>query len=510
VRKFYLTTAIDYPNALPHIGTAYEKVCADIIARYKRLGGWDTFFVMGSDEHSHNVERAAREQGLEPRQFTDIIAPKFEQIWKMLNISYDCFERSSSQRHKKAVQDIFQKIYDAGDIYKGHYEGWYCNSCERFYQEKDLIENKECPHHKRPVEWVKEENYIFALSRYREKLLDLLQEDHQFAMPEARRNEMLSFLKMGLDDVSVSRASVSWGIPLPFDPSHMVYVWFDALICYVSGIGYGEDPDKFSKYWPADVHIIGKDITRFHCVMWPAMLMSAGIDLPRMVWAHGFVHLGGEKLSKSAGLSVDPIEAAERHGADALRYYLVREIPFDRDGNFAWEKFDERYDSDLANNLGNLLQRSIAMIQKYCNGEIPTPAKLDSSDTEVVDFQQETYKNVCADLDQYRLSFALGNIWTFITRCNKYIEESAPWELKKDPAKKEKLNTVLGNLARAIKFIGGAIAPFMPETAEKVWTQIGLGDQFAAFKYADLSQLQPIPAGTRVLKPVPLFPKTVE
>ena len=509
MKKFYLTTAIDYPNALPHIGTAYEKICADIIARYKQLSGWDTFFVMGSDEHSHNVERAAREQGFEPQQFTDIIAPKFEQIWKKLNISYDQFERSSSESHQKTVQDIFQRIYDAGDIYKGHYEGWYCTSCERFYQEKDLDQDKKCPHHKREVNWVKEENYIFALSKYQQKLIDLLEKDN-FAMPEIRRNEMLSFLNGGLEDISVSRGSIQWGIPLPFDTTHTIYVWFDALICYVSGVGYWDDKERFGKYWPADVHIIGKDITRFHTVMWPAMLMSAGIELPEMVWAHGFVHLGGEKLSKSAGHSVDPIEAVDLHGTDALRYYLAREIPFDRDGNFTWEKFDERYDSDLANDLGNLLQRSITMILKYADGKVPAPGAPDPLDNEITDLQQETYKNVCANLDQYRISFAIADIWTFITRCNKYIEQTSPWALHKDPAQKERLDSVLTVLAQSLRFIGGVITPFMPETAQKIWEHLGLGDQFSALTFADLAQPAPVPEGTAVQKPVPLFPKPVK
>ena len=507
MKKFYLTTAIDYPNALPHIGTAYEKICADVIARYKRLSGFDTFFVMGSDEHSHNVERAARDEGITPQEYTDIISPKFEGIWKKLNISYDQFERSSSEHHIKTVQDVFQRIYDNDDIYKGHYEGWYCRSCERFYQEKDLEGEKNCPHHNRPAEWVKEENYIFRLSKYQDRLIELLNSD-DFALPESRRNEMLGFLKTGLEDVSVSRESIEWGIELPFDTSHTVYVWFDALLCYISGAGYWDHKERFAKFWPADVHIIGKDITRFHTVMWPAMLISAGIELPKTVWAHGWVMLGGKKLSKSAGHSVDPVEAAEYRGTDALRYYLVREIPFDRDGSFTWEKFDEVYDSNLANDLGNLVQRSVSMIIKYCAGQVPPLIEKDATDQEILNLQQETYTNATTNLDGYNLSGALENIFAFVNRLNKYVEESAPWKLKKDPAKQEKLNTVMAILAQGIKFTGGMLTPFMPETAHKIWATLGCGDEFANLKYSDLANPQPLT--TTVQKPEPLFPKIVE
>jgi len=509
MRKFYLTTAIDYPNALPHIGTAYEKICADVIVRYKRLCGYETFFVMGSDEHSHNVERAAREQGISPQQYCDYISPKFEGIWKKLNISYTQFERSSYEHHRKTVQDVFQRIYDNGDIYKGHYQGWYCKSCERFYQEKDLTEKKRCPVHDCETEWVKEENYIFRLAKYQDRLIELL-ESNNFAMPESRRNEMLGFLKGGLEDISVSRENIEWGIELPFDTKHTVYVWFDALLCYISGVGYWDKKERFDNFWPCDIHVIGKDITRFHTVMWPAMLMSAGIELPKMVWAHGWVLLGGEKLSKSAGHSVDPTEAAEYRGTDALRYYLVREIPFDRDGNFTWEKFDERYDSDLANDLGNLLQRTVSMIIKYCHGEIPPLGATDTIDEDILKFRNETYSTACANLDQYKLSLAVTDIWAFITRLNKYVEESAPWALRKDRNKQEKLQTVMAILAEGLKFTGGMLAPFMPETAEKIWKTLGIGDRFGSLQYSNLAEPAPIAGGVKVEKPVPLFPKAVD
>ncbi len=324
--KFYITAAIDYPNALPHIGTAYEKIGTDVVARYRELCGLDTFFVMGTDEHSANVEKAAAERELSPQEFTDEVAPKFVEAWNSLGIQYRAFVRSSSDRHARSVRDIFRKIYEKGDIFEGFYEGWYCNSCERFFQEKDL-EGKVCPTHNRPLEWLKEKNYIFTLSRYADRILKHIEENPGFVEPETRRNEIVSLLKSGLEDISVSRVGRQWGIPLPFDSSQTVYVWFDALICYLTGVGYSDAPEMFARYWPADVHVIGKDITRFHCVIWPAMLMSAGIALPKKIWAHGFVHLAGQKLSKSDKVMVDPVEAAKKFGADALRYFLMREIP---------------------------------------------------------------------------------------------------------------------------------------------------------------------------------------
>ncbi len=503
--RFYITAAIDYPNALPHIGTAYEKIGADVVARYKALCGLDSFFVMGTDEHSANVEKAAIDQGLSPQEFTDRVAPKFVEAWKNLEIGYTSFVRSSSDDHARSVQDIFRRIYDKGDIYEGFYDGWYCNSCERFFQQKDL-EGEVCPTHNRPLEWVREKNYIFALSRYSDRILDYIRENPGFIEPEARRNEILSLIESGLEDISVSRVGRKWGIPLPFDSSQTIYVWFDALICYLTGIGYSNDAGNFAKYWPADVHVIGKDITRFHCVIWPAMLMSAGMALPRKIWAHGFVHLEGEKLSKSGGVMVDPVEAARKYGADALRYFLTREIPFDRDGNFSWEKFEQRYSADLANDLGNLVNRVIAMIGRYCEGKVPQASGPGGTDREVIELAERTVKNVGSAIETFSLSTALTEIWAFISRCNRYVEETAPWRIRKEgPA--ERLNTILYVLAESLRIIGVLILPFMPRTAERIWQQLGLRAEFAKLRKEAIESWGGLRPGTQVGQAEPIFPK---
>ncbi|MDP2896436.1 MAG: methionine--tRNA ligase [bacterium] len=503
--RFYITAAIDYPNALPHIGTAYEKIGADVIARYKALCGLDSFFVMGTDEHSANVEKAAEEQGVSPQEFTDSVAPKFLEAWRTLGIGYTSFVRSSSERHARSVQDIFQKIYEKGDIYEGFYEGWYCNSCERFFQQKDL-DGELCPTHRRPVEWVKERNYIFALSRYSGRILKHIRENPGFIEPESRRNEMLSLIEGGLEDISVSRVAKKWGIPLPFDSSQTIYVWFDALICYLTGIGYSDDSEMFARYWPADVHVIGKDITRFHCAIWPAMLMAAGIPLPKKIWAHGFVHLDGQKLSKTAGVMVDPVEAANKYGADALRYFLMREIPFDRDGDFSWAKFEERYAADLANDLGNLVNRVIAMIGRYCGGKVPQPSTLQPIDAEIAELAEQTVKNAGSAIDEFRLSSALVEIWAFVSRCNRYVEETAPWKVRKEGTK-ERLDTILYVLAEAVRIIGGLILPFMPRTADRICQQLGLERDSGHLRRDALENWGRVAPGTRVREPQPLFPK---
>ena len=352
--RFFLTTAIDYVNSKPHLGTAYEKVCADVIARYKRLSGFETRFLMGNDEHSQNVYRSALEQGLDPLAYCDLMEQEFTRTWRHLDVSFDDFIRTTEPRHKGGVTALARSIYDAGDIYEGVYEGWYCVGCEAFKQEKDLIDGK-CPLHPTTTpQWIKEKNYFFRLSKYQQPLLEHFAAHPEFLQPDMRRNEILRLIEGGLEDISVSRAGQSWGIPLPFDPGSVVYVWFDALINYASAVGLGGDPAMFAKWWPADLHIIGKDITRFHAVIWPAMLMSAKLPLPRQVFGHGFMTLGGQRMSKSLGTIVDPIEAADRLGVDPLRLYLVKEIPFGGDGDFDWARYDERYNADLANNLGNL------------------------------------------------------------------------------------------------------------------------------------------------------------
>ena len=371
--KFYLTTAIDYVNNRPHLGTAYEKVAADVIARYKRLCGVPTRFVMGNDEHSQNVYQRAQELGVEPLAFCDRMEAEFRDVWQRLDISFDDFIRTTQPRHRAAVTRLVSRIAEAGDLYEGDYEGWYCVSCESFKPEKDLVDGR-CPIHQREPEWLKEKNHFFRLSRYRQPLLDHYAGNPHFLEPEIRRNEILRLLEAGVEDISMSRAGQPWGIPLPANPASVVYVWADALINYASAVGYGTDEELFERWWPADLHVIGKDITRFHCVVWPAMLMSAGVPLPRQVFGHGWVHWKGQKMSKSLGTAVDPLEAAERLGPDPLRLYLTREIAFGQDGDFTWDRFEERYNVDLANNLGNLVSRLASMAQRYRQGRLVSPA----------------------------------------------------------------------------------------------------------------------------------------
>lgn len=484
-KRFYITTAIDYVNSLPHIGTAYEKIGADVIARFKRMDGYDVRFQMGNDEHSVNVKKAADERGLDPKKYCDQMRVEFEKIWKELHISYDGFIQTSDPGHEEGVKRFFDVIAKKGDIYHSHYEGWYCESCEAFLTEKDLVDGA-CPNHKTKPEWLKEENYFFALSKYRDRLLEHIRKHPEFILPEVRRNEILSLLNEGLEDISVSRASFPWGIPLPNDPTHVVYVWFDALINYITAVGYGWDEKLFKKWWPADVHVIGKDITRFHCVIWPAMLMSAGVELPRTVFGHGFISLKGEKMSKTLGNVVTPLDVIKRYGADPLRYYLMREGGFGRDGDFTWENFIKRYNGDLANGLGNLVARTVGMADRFQGGKVSPP------DPKCVgDKEKELQKEAAASTERLRtfldhsggeIEFhnALSMIWDMMACADRYINEWKPWELAKS-GNKEQINTILYHLVETLRFVSVELAPFMPVTAENVWTQLGL-DHIGKFK----------------------------
>lgn len=461
MRKFYLTTAIDYVNNLPHIGTAYEKIGADVIARFKRRQGYKVYFQMGSDEHSVNVLKAAQQAGLEAKAYCNRMRMEFEKIWKKLDISYDGFVQTIDPKHARGVQKLFQTLYDNGDIEKRPYEGWYCESCEAFYTEKDL-EKGLCPNHQSKPKWLKEENYFFKLSKYRDRLLQHTQKNPSFILPAARRNEILRVMEGGLQDISVSRSSVSWGIPVPFDPSHVVYVWFDALINYITGIGFGNRPTTFKKWWPADLHIIGKDITRFHCVIWPAMLMAAGLPLPKTVFGHGFIYLKGEKMSKTLGNVITPMDIADVYGADALRYYLLRTSSFGADGDFTWDDFIRRYNGDLANGLGNLISRTAMMIEQYLEGktEKVKPKNLLPKIKEALDPES-------GDIEFHT---ALGLIWEEIAAADKTINEKKPWELAKAGKTKE-LKKVLGEVAAIIRGVAEALKPFLPATAEKIAKQ---------------------------------------
>ena len=466
--KFYLTTAIDYVNSRPHLGTAYEKVAADVIARYKRLAGFDVHFVMGNDEHSQNVFRRARELGEDPLAYCDRMAQEFKDVWRRLDVSFDDFIRTTETRHKAGTQELIRRIAAAGDIYEGHYEGWYCVSCEAFKQEKDLVDGL-CPVHRTKPDWLREKNHFFRLSKYQQPLLEHYERHPTFIVPDIRRNEILRLVESGLDDISVSRAGQSWGIPMPTDPSSVVYVWFDALINYISAVGYGTDPGLFARWWPAQLHVIGKDITRFHCVIWPAMLMSAGVPLPERVFGHGWLHLKGEKMSKSLGTIVEPLDAVGRFGPDPLRLYLVKEISFGSDGDFTWERFEDRYNVDLANNLGNLVSRIAAMAEKYRGGTLRSvgePGRLKES----ADHSVAAYK---AHMDDYSLHGGAFAVFQLIDEANTYIAEQAPWALARDPANADRLSQVLFDVAEALRIAGILLLPIMPKSAAEILRRAG-------------------------------------
>ena len=472
MKTYFLTTAIDYVNSQPHLGTAYEKVCADVIARYKRLCGFDTRFLMGNDEHSQNVFKKAQEEGLDPLAYCDQMEQVFRRAWARLDVSFDDFIRTTQPRHKAGTTEIARRLYEAGDIYEGVYEGWYCVSCEEFKQEKDLV-NGNCPLHPTLTpEWIREKNYFFRLSKYQQPLLDHFAAHPGFLQPDIRRNEILRLIEGGLIDVSVSRAGQSWGIPLPWDPSSVVYVWFDALINYASAVGLGQ-PDQaemFAKWWPADLHIVGKDITRFHAVFWPAMLMAAKLPLPRTVFGHGFMTIGGQRMSKTLGTIIDPLVAADRHGHDPLRLYLVKEIAFGGDGDFSWERYDERYNVDLANNLGNLVSRVTAMAHRYRNGRlVPSAATSDQlarlAETIVADYRK--------GMDAFALHEGAAAAYRLIDGTNEFIAATAPWTLAKDPAAADRLTQVLFDAAEAIRLAAVLLEPIMPSSSREILRRVG-------------------------------------
>ena len=467
--RFYLTTAIDYVNSRPHLGTAYEKVTADVIARYKRLLGATTRFVMGNDEHSQNVFRAARELGEEPLAYCDRMEHEFRDVWSRLDVSFDDFIRTTQPRHRAAVQMMAQRCHDAGDVYEGHYEGWYCVSCEAFKQEKDLVDGL-CPVHLTRPDWIRERNYFFRLSRYRDRLLAHFHAHADFLQPEGRRNEIVRLLETGLEDISISRAGQAWGIQLPFDPVSVVYVWFDALVNYAAAVGYGTDEGLFARWWPADLHVIGKDITRFHCVVWPAMLMSAGLDLPRHVFGHGFMTFGGQKMSKSLGTAIDPREAADRLGVDPLRLFLVKEIPYGGDGDFSWERAEERYNVDLANNLGNLVSRVTSMVDRYRGGRLEPPSLGPGRLTVVAGDAKTVYRDA---MDRYALHEAMAATFRLVGATNEFLAESEPWALARDPANADRLAQVLFDAAEALRVAAVLLLPVMPRSAAEVLRRVG-------------------------------------
>ena len=499
MKTFYITTAIDYVNQRPHLGTAYEKVGADCMARYKRLCGFDTYFLMGNDEHSTNVEREAVRRGLDPIEYCRQMSEEFQSVWRSLSISYDDFIHTSEQRHIDGVTELFRRIDENGYISKGKYEGLYCESCEEFISEKDLVDGL-CPRHKQEPARIAEENYFFALSKFEKALLDHIAAHPGFIVPKIRENEVVNVIKGGLEDVSISRSGKSWGIPLPIDPEHVIYVWFDALTNYITALGYGGvETARFDRYWPADFHVIGKDITRFHCVIWPAMLMAAGVELPHSVFAHGFISLGGEKMSKTRGNILDPAKMAGVFGADGLRYLLLREVPFDRDGDISVEILLNRDTADLANELGNLFSRTTAMIAKYFGGDLPE-RPFDKAAQMHGDLERalDGYR---AHMERMEFSRALGAYWTVVQRANRFIEEQKPWELAKDPARKEELEQVFTELLTVLVTSATVLGPFMPAAMEAMLAHLGV-------ERPGMDALPPEHIGASGLEPPkPLFPR---
>jgi methionyl-tRNA synthetase len=500
--RFYLTCAIDYVNSRPHLGTAYEKVTADVIARYHRARGRDVTFLMGNDEHSQNVERAAREKGLDPLAYCDQMETVFREAWAALDCSYDVFIRTTEKRHHRAVQEIVRRIKDRGDLFQGEYEGWYCAGCEAFKRAEELVDGR-CPDHvTRQPEWVKEQNWFFRLSAWRDRLLEHYRAHPLFVQPEFRKNEMIAQLERGLDDISISRASASWGVPFPFDPAAKVYVWFDALINYVTGAGFPDDPAAFARWWPADLHVVGKDITRFHCIIWPAMLMAAGLEPPRAIFGHGYVNLAQGRMSKSSGNVVEPASLALRYSSDALRFYLCREAQWGQDLEYSEERLKVRANADLANGLGNLLSRTVAMAHKYQQGRV----RADVGGSALVRDARAAVERTFAAMEALDLQRAVVEPVTLVERANQHVDARAPWALAKDPARAGELDLVLTELAHVMLVAGTLLYPVMPrKMAELVRRLTGREiDPHSAF--AGLAEAS-IPKDRVLDQGPPLFPR---
>ncbi len=505
-KKFYITTPIYYPSDNLHIGHAYCSVMADTMARYKRIQGYDVMFLTGTDEHGQKIEEKAKAAGITPKQYVDHVVSGIKDLWKLMDISYDKFIRTTDDYHEKAVQKIFKQLYDQGDIYKGSYEGWYCTPCESFWTETQLVDGK-CPDCGREVRRTSEEAYFFRLSKYQDQLIKLFEEHPEFLEPASRRNEMLNnFIKPGLEDLCVSRTSFTWGVPVTFDPKHIVYVWVDALSNYITALGYGsEDDSLYQKYWPADIHLVGKEIVRFHTIIWPAMLMALNLPLPKKVLGHGWLILEGGKMSKSKGNVVDPVVLCERYGVDAIRYFLLRDIPFGSDGTFSNEALITRINSDLANDLGNLVSRTVAMVNKYFGGTIPTERTAGEFDDDLIALATATKAKVEAYADEMQFSQALTELWALISRTNKYIDETAPWVLAKDEANRARLAAVMYNLCEAIRIISILVSPFLPHTAPKIQAQLGAPADVLSWEQAGDWGL--LPAGFSVQKGEIIFPR---
>ncbi len=504
---FYITTPIYYPSDKLHIGHSYCSVAADTMARYKRLRGYDVYFLTGTDEHGQKIEDRARAAGVTPQQFVDDIVAGIKTLWKTMDISYNDFIRTTEPRHKSAVRKIFRQLYDQGDIYKGKYSGWYCTPCEAFWTQTQLKDGK-CPDCGREVQMAEEEAYFFRASKYQEWLIGYIEEHPEFIQPVSRRNEMLNnFLRPGLEDLCVSRTSFTWGIPVDFDPKHVVYVWVDALSNYITALGYqGDDDALYRKYWPADVHLVGKEIIRFHTIIWPILLHALGLPLPKQVFGHGWLVLGGEKMSKSRGNVVDPTVLVERYGLDAVRYFLLREMPFGSDGDFSNRALLGRINSDLANDLGNLASRTVAMIQKYFAGAVPPCGALTDVDERLRALAGETYGALCANMDKMQFSLALTELWKLIGECNRYIDINTPWTLARDEANRERLGTVLYHLAECLRIAAVLLQPCFTRTPALLFRQLGIA-QGALTNWESAAQFGLLPSGHLVETLPALFPR---
>ena len=510
---YYISTPIYYPSSNLHIGHTYCTVMADAMARFKRLQGYDVMFLTGTDEHGQKIQLLAEEKGVTPQEYVDEVVAGIKDLWKTMEISYDDFIRTTEDRHVKRVQEMFMKLYEKGDIYKGEYEGWYCTPCESFWTEAQLVDGN-CPDCGRPVTKAKEEAYFFRLSKYADDLLKLYEENPGFLEPESRRNEMRAFIEQGLEDLCISRSTFDWGIPVPIDEKHVIYVWLDALTNYITALGWPDDPEKYNKYWPADVHLVGKEIVRFHSIIWPAMLMSADLPLPKQVRGHGWLLLGGEKVSKSKAAKgqdvIDPVVLIDRYGIDALKYFLLREYTFGQDGMFTNEVMLKRLNYDLANDLGNLVSRTVSMIEKYNGGFVPELTEAGSCtgdvdyDTQLKEIAIGAADKVGAQMDEFKFNMALEEIWILVRRANKYIDETMPWALAKDEAMKPRLDNVLHNLAEAIRIISILIHPFMHTTSDAIRKQMGLW--YADVAWEDAYTFEAM-CGEQVKKGDAIFPR---